>query len=287
MLRISSQQFEALQRAISAPRRRERAAALLDAFPRFQSSLDPVRVQELLRVTDARAGERAMASERGMLLWAHLALRFGVDWDRDPQHAWAVSAPPEAAADMAATIAGVAQRASAWRLQVMGPDDGRFIGAAQRFVSQPAEQWLAAAGRSQADLLTYLAWLHPEKRVAVGDEAIATLVRQAIDECRAIGMNERAGVVLCAVLFFLFGSGVLHDPVFAEIGTALADPALGAADRVRAAAQAAGGWTRAQLLAPASGTAPVMQWPISGLDTASVEPAELMIVRPKSPPRAQ
>jgi len=164
---------------------------------------------------------------------------------------------------------------------VMGADDGRFIGAAQRFVSRPADEWLAAAGRSQSDLLTYLAWLHPEKRAALPDETVAALVRQALDECRAIGMTERAGIVLCTVLAFLFGSGVLHDPVFAEIGTALSDPALTAVDRVRAAAQAASAWTTLYLLAPAAGAAPVVRWPIPGLDSASLEPIEAMIVRPK------
>jgi hypothetical protein len=281
MLKISSDQFEALQRAISAPERRSRARALLESFPRFQPAMDASRVEALLRLTDARTGELGAPCERSITLHAYLALRFGVDWDRDPQHAWAARGSDTPVPDAAAAISSLVEAASAWRLQVMGADDGRFIGAAQRFVSRPADEWLAAAGRSQSDLLTYLAWLHPEKRAALPDETVAALVRQALDECRAIGMTERAGIVLCTVLAFLFGSGVLHDPVFAEIGTALADPALTTVDRVRVAAQAASAWTNLHLLAPTAGAAPVVRWPIPGLDSASLEPIEAMIVRPK------
>jgi hypothetical protein len=281
MLTISAMQFEALAEAIGAPQRRLRARRMLDAFPRFNGSLDVGRVEHLLRVTDARAGELGFGSERGSALFGCLGLRLGIDWDRDPQHAWARAAlgTPEAQSP-AEAIAALLAAVTAYRAKVMGSDDGRFVSAAQRFASRPAAQWLVAAGRSQADLLAHLAWLHPEKRASVPDETLAGLVRIALDDCRAIGMAERPGIVLVTVLCFLFGAGLLRDPVHAEVRSALADPARAAGERVLAAAQAATDWVNRHLLAPGKDALPVIAWPVPGLDRMSVEPAETMIVRP-------
>lgn len=281
MLKISSAQFAALAAALAAPERRRRALQVLQAFPRYRAGLDAARVEALLDQAEARAAEGGFACARGILLHVHLALRLGIDWERDPQHPWAVQADAAVMHDPEATLARLVDAAAAWRLRVMGAEDGRFIAAAERYISQPAEQWLPRAGRSQADLLAHLAWLHPEKRAAVPDETIAALVGIALEDCRATGMTERAGIVLATVLAFLFGSGVLHDPVFVEVRDALGDASLAPADRVHTAAQAANNWIRVHLLAPASGAAPVIVWPIPGLDEAGMDPSEPMIVRAK------
>lgn len=282
MLTISAAQFQALDDAIGAPQRRLRAQRALQSFPRWDGLLDAQRVEHLLRVTDLRAAEHGLGCERGAALFAHLALRFGIDWDRDPQLGWSTASSDGSAAPApVAAIAVLGDAVAAYRMRVTGADDARWVSAAQRFVGRPAEQWLVAAARSQADLQAHLAWLHPEKRAGVPDATLAALVRLALDDCRAIGMAERSGIVLATVLAFLFGSGVLRDPVYIEIRTALADPARPAADRIRAAAQVAGDWVQRNLLDGARSALPLMLWPIPALDQLDVEPLETMIVRPR------
>ena len=87
------------------------------------------------------------------------------------------------------------------------------------------EDLCKSSSRSQRDLLIQLAAVFPRKFAEVGEQSLYDLTRLAVEACKRFDLADRWAVVLMAQFMFLFGAGLLADPLYAWAQQALQDAA--------------------------------------------------------------
>lgn len=239
MLKISAMQRGMFERAALADFVARMSAHLERFSPRHRRIVGDPELGELIVAGHKRAELYGLASERSARIYIELTLMFGVGFDTDPQHVWAVE-PLRADDDEYRRVDRL--RDAAWRhLDRTAGDDldaagrsqpGRAAAQLQHF-ARPERGLIDDAGLDlQARLLALLRRVFPAKCEDIGAPALTRTVEQALAKARTFALITERGQALFVGLSVIFGAGFHGDPQFTWAGRALAEIG-GANERTR------------------------------------------------------
>ena len=232
MLVIRKEQVEAFKSASDADFERRLLLRLSEPFPRCKEIHGEAALTAMVRLGLERAHKLGLEREDDILRYLWTMLLLGSEFGTDPQLSWATAAltTPESLPP-AQRVAVLWEQAQAYRRRVMGPDDGLYVAALRSIEGKTVEDLTKLASRSQRDLLMQLVTLFPQKFKEVGEQAFSDLTRLAIEACRPYEMLDRWAVVLMVELMFLFGAGIMSDPLTAWAREALKKESSAEIDR--------------------------------------------------------
>jgi hypothetical protein len=214
MIVIRQAQVDAFNSASQADFERKLAKGLVDKFPRCEAIYGEAALTAMVRLGIERAKEHGLQAEPDLQRYLWLMLLFGSHWERDPQIAWAAaSLAASATTTPSERITRLWEQAEAWRQRVMGPNDSLYLAALRSIEGKSVEDLCNNSSRSQRDLLIQLAAMYPRRFTEVGEQALYDLTRLAVEACRPFDLLDRWAVVLITELMFLFGAGVMTDPL--------------------------------------------------------------------------
>lgn len=226
MLVIRASQLTAFADASQAGFERQLRTGLAEAFPQRATCFDEsaLAAMVVLGIEKARAHGLEAAADVQRYLW--LMLLFGSHWEHDPQSAWAAAMLTVNDENTPSQRLGLLwERAQSWRQRVMGEGDGQHLAAVRHVLGRSVEDLCKSSSRSQRDLLIQLAAVFPRKFAEVGEQSLYDLTRLAVEACKRFDLADRWAVVLMAQFMFLFGAGLLADPLYAWAQQALQDAA--------------------------------------------------------------
>jgi hypothetical protein len=246
MLVIRASQLAAFANASQADRERRLRAGLAQWFPRCTERFGEPALAALVSLGIERAQAHGLDAHEDLQRYLALMVLFGAHWEQDPQTAWAAAllAPTERST-APQRLGAIWERAQSWRQRVMGEGDSQHAAAIRYVLARSVEDLCKNSSRSQRDLLIQLAAVFPRKFAEVGEQALYDLTRLAVEACKRVDLADRWAVVLMTQLMFLFGAGLLADPLYAWAQQALQEEAGsnvdGKLDRLLRAARASVG----------------------------------------------
>jgi hypothetical protein len=221
MIVLRPEQMNAFADASQLARARRLQSALAHPFPLAEAHFGAPALEHSVRLGIERAQAHGIDADADIQCYLRLMLLFGSHWERDPQVAWAAAAMSAAEGTPSQRIARLWEQAQAWRIRVRGPNDSLYVDALRSIDGKSVEDLCKSSSRSQRDLMIQLAALYPRKFTEAGEQALYDLTRLAVEACRPFELLDRWAVVLIAQAMFLFGGGVLDDPLHPWAGDAL------------------------------------------------------------------
>jgi hypothetical protein len=222
MIVFRKDQLDAFRSAADADFERVLVQRLVESFPKTRDRFGEPTLGRLVRVGLERARAVGLDQEDDILRYIGVMLLLGSDFGDDPQLRWAAAALTlPAGALPRQRVAALWEQTRAYCGRVFGADNRIHSVALRALEGKSAETLIGTASRSSRDLLLLLAAMHPQKVQEIGESAIHDLTRFAVETCRQQEMLDRESVALLTVLMFLFGSGLMTDPLTAWAPQAL------------------------------------------------------------------
>ena len=225
MIQFRKDQIDAFRSVADTDFERLLARRLIETFPRSKESHGEAAIAGLARLGLERARKLGLDREEDILRYLGVMLLVGSEFERDPQLRWAATAlAVPAAAPAPQRVAVLWEQTRAYCNRVMGANQHHHAMALRSLEGKTVETLIAGASRSSNDLLMLLTTMHPLKVQDVGASSIHDLTRFAVETCRTHEILDRESVALMTVLLFLFGAGMMSDPLTVWAQEALKEP---------------------------------------------------------------
>lgn len=224
MLVIRTSQLAAFADASQAGLERQLRAGLAEAFPQCSIQFGEPALAAVVSLGIEKARAHGLEAAADVQRYLCLMLLFGSHWEHDPQSAWAAAVlATNDESTLSRRLNLLWERAQSWRQRVMGEGDSQHVAAVRYVLGRSVEELCKNSSRSQRDLLIQLAAVYPRKFAEVGEQTLYDLTRLAVEGCKRFDLADRWAVVLMTQFMFLFGAGVLADPLYAWAQQALQD----------------------------------------------------------------
>lgn len=216
MIIFRKDQLDAFNSVADTDFERILAGKLMELFPRSKRAYGEPALGLMVRGGLANARKLGLEREEDMLRYLGAVLLLGSGFDTDPQLRWAAAAlltPPGVPAPQ--RVAALWEQTRPYANRVNGADNRFYATALRSLEGKTVETLLSGASRSSRDLFMLLSTIHPQKVQEAGESAIHDLTRFAVESCRTWEILDRECVALMTVLMFLFGAGMMSDPLTA------------------------------------------------------------------------
>ena len=180
-----------------------------------------------------RAAGYGFTNRGPVRFYIELMFMFGSDFETDPQLRWTAELKNVNALGQAACADRLYERVRAFSDAVAGPNYAFEKRALDRFVTLLNARSLLLKLYSEADVLSRLRALYPEKCACIGDDALQALLLKASEIGRRRDIATAFGIAVLTGLLFAFGHGCTTDLQFSWIGASL-DESTGRDPEVRA-----------------------------------------------------
>ena len=231
-MKIRRVQIEEFERADTphAPGRLARHAR--QAFPKHCRYLGDEGIVEAVQYALATCRSYGLVRLASVQLYLDLMFLLGRGFDKDQQLPWAAEILQDPLLkDEAQRASRLHARAEEYLNRVSGPAN-EFIDAAQgRIGNELVTAGISTLDEFERQMLERLLRVFPEKCESIGDEAVRTVVRNAVVMARKYRVENQQGAMLLAGLAFMLGSHFDTDPQFRSINRVLTDNEGSAFDR--------------------------------------------------------
>lgn len=172
-----------------------------------------------------RAHECGFTLNGPIRTYLEIMLALGGDFDRDPQYFWLIPwlRPQERYPEM--------DRARYLQFHVVrylgdvqGSDGVNGIQALNKAQGVTREQLIQIDSSYPEKAMNWLESMHPLKCRFIGKDALQSLIKSAHKEAAQAELRSPESVPLVLGLMFIFGSGILRDPMYPWVARTLASP---------------------------------------------------------------
>lgn len=222
MLTIRQQQKMAFEEVGWARFEEEMVAHSKDFSPKLTKVIGDEQSRIVVRRCIIRAGEYGFTLRGPIRLYIEMTFLYGSGFDSDPQYPWA------------ARILNT-QEEQMWRAEslyreilcyqenVSGADGVNTTRALERLSIMVCSDLGVSAGNFTVRMREQIHEVFPEKARYVGEEALASLTRNATILARSNRFPSPRGEALLTTLMFAFGHTCTADPLYPWISNTLAD----------------------------------------------------------------
>lgn len=172
-----------------------------------------------------RAHECGFTLNEPIRTYLEIMLALGSDFDRDPQYFWLIPwlRPQERYPEM--------DRARYLQFHVVrylddvqGSDGVNAIQALSRAQGITHQQLIEISRNYPVEAMSWLESMHPLKCRFIGKDALQSLIKSARKEAAQAELRSPESLPLVLGLMFIFGSGILRDPMYPWVARTLASP---------------------------------------------------------------
>ena len=214
MLVIRKQQMALIREALRRAAANRMMAGASERFPVDVGMCGESQTRRLVEAAISRAASYGMVTEPGATLFLDLMFQLGVDFDHDPQLAFAARVLKDPGLSEGARVRRLARKVACYRAAVWGQEGELLMEAMGRLRHFPAS-W---DGEPEICYTEELAWalrdLYPLKCARMGARRLHETTVFAASKAASCGMDTPAGKAVLSAMMLLGGAGVLEDPRF-------------------------------------------------------------------------
>jgi len=213
MWRIRAEQLETMRQSSLRDFEDYMVKHLRGFIPRLDKVLGDQGMRKVIRYGIAKAKTYGFTSRACVRFYIETILLFGAEFDTDPQYPWAKQIlTDQTISDQTVRGDRLCDKAGEFLDQVAGPDRELVRQALRRARQEPFDGPPLGTLDFNKQVHERLQRVYPEKCAFLGDEALAGLIRRALQESRQHKITTNAGVALILGLMFTVGHAMTRDP---------------------------------------------------------------------------
>jgi hypothetical protein len=226
MLTIRPEQMDSLQLAASQEFVDFMVGHLREHFPMHAELWGPEPMRQVIGGGLAAGCKHKFQTGRDLCLYIDFCVMLGIGFDTDVQLPWAgkVLRDPQIASPTE-RIDRLYQAVRQYLEQVVGKDQAFPVKPMEGVLQYPVDQLRARlAGGVAPGMLREFREIWPQKYRQVGEDLLARLIQQGIQDAARHGFTENRSIGVYLILMYLLGHRFDVDPQYPWLAAALKDP---------------------------------------------------------------
>jgi hypothetical protein len=222
---IREEQMQAFRRSAVYQFDCEMVEHLQTYAPDLSQVLGEEGVRRVIQLGRERGSKYGFTNRGPVRLYIELMFSLGSDFDSDPQLPWAGELLQQGGRgrDQMTDAQELYSAAVGYFDEVMGPHDWYAIEALERYDRLTPERFRRLPGGFEERIMASLRAFYPEK-YARSRPGLHTVINRGIKAATGYSATGERAPLLFIVLMFIFGHGILTDPLYPWVAATLNDP---------------------------------------------------------------
>lgn len=183
--------------------------------------------REVIRLGIQRAKTYRFTMRGPVQFYIETMFTLGCDFDSDPQYPWCREILEDVETqDELVRADHLFDVINDYLDAAVGVDSRYVVIALQRLNNIGPDILNMITADSKGSLLAGLKEFYPEKTHIVGKKALSRLIEEGFAVAKKHGIDSNKGSALISILMFMFGHGVIDDPLYPWIRNTLEDPSI-------------------------------------------------------------
>lgn len=227
MLRIKREQMNALEAVAMKHFEDEMLERMAVFAPRLYEIYGEKIFREVIRQGIQRAKAHRFTMRGPVQFYIETMFTLGCDFDSDPQYPWCREILEDVEVqDELVRADHLFDMMNDYLDAAVGVDSQYVVIALKRLNSIGPNILNMLTADIKGSLLAGLEEFYPEKTQMVGKKSLSRLIEEGFAVAKKHGIDSKKGSALISILMFMFGHGVIDDPLYPWIKNTLEDPSI-------------------------------------------------------------